>query len=93
MERVWKKYRLHIDSHTAVAFAAAEQTSAGLDWKGNVHTVVLATGHYAREAELIRKVTGETVPEMPSLQQKIEPVAVISPNLDAFKGIITRYYQ
>jgi len=93
MERVWKKYRLHIDSHTAVAFAAAEQTSAELDWKGNVHTVVLATGHYAREAELIRKVTGETVAKMPSLQQKIEPVAVISPNLDAFKGIITHYYQ
>ena len=90
MERVWKKYRLHIDSHTAVAFAAAEQTGAELDWKGNVHTVVLATGHHAREAELIRKVTGETVAEMPSLQQKIEPVAVISPNLDAFKEIITQ---
>jgi len=93
MERVWKKYRLHIDSHTAVAFAAAEQTAAGLDWKGNVHTVVLATGHYAREAELIRKATGETVAEMPSFQEKMEPVAVISPNLDAFKGIITRCFQ
>jgi len=93
MERVWKKYHLHIDSHTAVAFAAAEQTAAGLDWKGNVHTVVLATGHYARQAELIRKVTGETVAEMQSLQQKIKPVAVISPNLDAFKGIITRCFQ
>jgi len=90
MERVWKKHRLHIDSHTAVAFAAAEQTGTELDWKGNVHTVVLATGHHAREAKLIRKVTGETVTEMPSLQQKIEPAAVISPNLDAFKGIITR---
>jgi threonine synthase len=93
MERVWKKYHLHIDSHTAVAFAAAEQTAAGLDWKGNVHTVVLATGHYAREAELIRKVTGETVAEMQSLQQKIEPAAVISPNLDAFEGIIARHFQ
>jgi len=93
MERVWKKYHLHIDSHTAVAFAAAEQTNADLHWKGNVHTVVLATGHHAREAELIRKVTGETVAEMQSLQQKIEPVALISPNLDAFKGIITHYYQ
>jgi len=92
MERVWKKYRLRVDSHTAVAFAAAEQTSAELDWKGNVHTVVLATGHHAREAELIRKVTGETVAEMPSLQQKIEPVAAIAPNLDAFKGIITRCF-
>jgi len=93
MERVWKKYHLHIDSHTAVAFAAAEQTAAKLDWKGNVHTVVLATGHYAREAELIRKATGENVAEMLSIQQKIEPIAVISPNLDAFKGIITRCFQ
>jgi threonine synthase len=93
MERVWKKYHLHIDSNTAVAFAAAEQTAAGLDWKGNVHTVVLATRHYAREAELIRTVTGETVPEMQPLQQTIEPVAVISPNLDAFQGIISRCFQ
>jgi threonine synthase len=93
MERVWKKYRLHIDSHTAVAFAAAEQTAAELEWKGNVHTVVLATGHYTREAELVRKVTGKTVAEMLSIQQKIEPIAVISPNLDAFEGIIARCFQ
>jgi len=93
MEHVWKKYRLYIDSHTAVAFAAAEQTAAELDWKGNVHTVVLATGHYARDAELVRKATGEPVAEMLSIQQKIEPVAVISPNLDAFKGIISRCFQ
>jgi len=93
IERVWKKYRLHIDSHTAVAFAAAEQTSASLNWKENMHTVVLATGHYAREAELIRTVTGEAVPEMPSLHQKIEPIAVISPNLDVFEGIIAHCFQ
>jgi threonine synthase len=78
MERFWQKYHRRIDSHTAVAFAAAEQTAAVLDWKGNVHTVVLATGHYAREAEI---------------QQKIEPAAVISPNLDAFEEVIVRCVQ
>jgi threonine synthase len=78
MERVRKKYHRRIDSHTAVAFAAAEQTAAVLDWKGNVHTVVLATGHYAREVEL---------------QQKIEPAAIISPNLDAFEEVIVRCVQ
>jgi len=93
MERVWKKYRLYIDSHTAVAFAAAEQTAAELEWKGNVHTVVLATGHHARQAELIREVTSEPVAEMLSIQQKIEPIAVISPNIDAFEGIIARCFQ
>jgi threonine synthase len=93
MEHVWKKYRLYIDSHTAVAFAAAEQTAAELEWKGNVHTVVLATGHHAREAELIRKITGEPVTEMLSIQQKIEPIAVIPPNFDAFEGIIARCFQ
>jgi threonine synthase len=89
IEQVWKKYRLHIDSHTAVAFAAAEQTAAKENWKGYFHTVVLATGHYAREAELVGGITGQTIPEkFDFLQKKVEPVAVIPPNLDAFEGII-----
>ena len=89
IEQVWKKYRLHIDSHTAVAFAAAEQTAAREGWKGHAHTVVLATGHYAREAELVSKITGQAIPEMfEFLNKKVEPVAVIPPNLDAFEGII-----
>jgi threonine synthase len=89
IERVWKKYRVHIDSHTAVAFAAAEQTAARENWKGYFHTVVLATGHYAREAELVGSITGQTIPEQfEFLKKKAEPVAVIPPNLDAFEGII-----
>jgi len=89
IEQVWKKYRLHIASHTAVAFAAAEQTAAKENWKGYFHTVILATGHYAREAQLIGKITGQTIPEtFASLQKEVEPIAVIPPNLDAFEGII-----
>jgi threonine synthase len=89
IEQVWKKYHLYIDSNTAVAFAAAEQTAAREDWKGYFHTVVLATGHYGREAELIRKITGQTTPDMfQSLRKQVEPIAVIPPNLDAFEGII-----
>jgi threonine synthase len=89
IEQVWKKYRVYIDSHTAVAFAAAEQTAAKENWKGYFHTVVLATRHYGREAELIGNITGQTIPEkFEFLKKKVEPVAVIPPNLDAFEGII-----
>jgi threonine synthase len=89
IEDVWKNYRLPIDSPTAVAFAAAEQTAAIQGWKGNSHTVVLATGHYAREAELLRTITGEPVPEMfQSLQKEVDPIAVIPPDIDAFEGVI-----
>ena len=91
IEYVWKKYHLHIDPHTAVAFAAAEQTAASREWSGHVHTVVLATGHHAKEADLVRKVTGQTinVPEQfISLRKKTDPVAVIAPQLDAFEGVI-----
>ena len=89
IENVWKRYRVFIDSHTAVAFAAAEQTVAQEDWKGYFHTVVLATGHYAREAELVGSITGQTIPEkFDFLKKKVEPIAAIPPNLDAFEGII-----
>jgi len=93
IEQVWKKYRLYIDSHTAIAFAAAEQTAAQKNWKGYFHTVALATGHYAREAELIGKITGQAIPEkFEFLKKEVEPVAVIPPNLDAFEGIIAHCF-
>jgi threonine synthase len=89
IEGVWKKYRLYIDSHTAVAFAAAEQIAAREGWSEHLHTVILATGHYGREAELVGNITGQAIPEMfESLKKEVEPIAVIPPNLDAFEGII-----
>jgi threonine synthase len=39
------KYGIYIDPHTAVAFAAAQRFMERADWKGNVHTVILSTGH------------------------------------------------
>jgi threonine synthase len=89
IEQVWKKYHVCIDSHTAVAFAAAEQTAAEQGWNGDAHTVVLATGHYARERDLVGKATGQTIPEVfQSLQKEAYPFAVIPPNLEAFEGVI-----
>ena len=91
MESVRKKYDLYIDPHTAVAFAAAEQTAAAQNWKGQIHTVVLATGHYAKSAEQVRRATGRNIaiPEkFRPLQKKVDPIAVIPPNLDAFEGVI-----
>ena len=91
IEYAWKKYHIHIDSHTAVALAAAEQIAAARQWGGHTHTVVLATGHPAKETDLVRRATGQSiqVPEsLLALQKKTDPIAVIPPQLDAFEGAI-----
>jgi threonine synthase len=88
---VRSKYGVYIDPHTAVAFAAARKFAEREDWKGNVHTVVLSTGHYSKAAGLIREATGEDVaiPEdILSLQKMTDPIAIIPPNLDAFENVI-----
>jgi threonine synthase len=91
MEKVWKQYHVLVDPHTAVAFAAAESLSISREWNGQVHTVVLATGHPAREAALVLKATGQNVkiPEpLVEAQKKTDPVAVIDPRLEALEGAI-----
>jgi threonine synthase len=91
MEKVWKKYGALIDPHTAVAFAAAETLSASREWSDHVHTVILATGHPAKEAELILKATGQEIPvpeNLAHLQKKIDPIAIIDPQLAALEGAI-----
>jgi threonine synthase len=91
MESAWKKYKVQVDSHTAVAFAAAEKIIAEREWKGRTHAVVLATGHPAREAALVEEAIGEaiTVPQsILALQKKCDPIAVIPPQLDAFEGAV-----
>jgi threonine synthase len=53
--------------------------------------VVLATGHPAKEAALIKEVTGQNIPipeHLRMLQKKTDPIAVIEPQLDAFEGAI-----
>jgi len=85
------KYGIYIDTHTAVAFAAAQRYTEEAEWKGNVHTVVLSTGHYSKAAGLIREATGENVaiPEdILSLQKMTDPIAIIPPNLDSFENVI-----
>jgi threonine synthase len=91
IEQAWKKYHIHIDPHTAVAFAAAEQITASREWSGSVHTVVLATGHPAKEADMVHKASGETIAipdHLQALQKKTDPIAIIPPQLDAFEGAI-----
>ena len=92
MEYVWKKYNVCIDPHTAVAFAAAEHISTSRKWGSQVHTVTLAIEHPAKETELVYKATGQKI-EVPEnlriLEKKSEPAAVIKPQLDAFKDVIT----
>ncbi|MDR2479281.1 MAG: threonine synthase [Treponema sp.] len=91
IEYAWKKYQIHIDPHTAVALAAAEQIAAARQWGGHTHTVVLATGHPAKEAALVREATGQTisVPEsLLALRKQSDPIAIIPPQIDAFEGAI-----
>jgi threonine synthase len=91
MKKAYKKYKVILDSHTAVAFAAAEQHAAKPAYHGQVHTVVLATEHPAKEAELVAETTGcpVEIPErLARLSKKVDPVAVIDPKLDSFEGTI-----
>jgi threonine synthase len=93
MESAWKKYGMHIDPHTAVALAAAQKVIAENDWKGHTHTVVLATGHPAREANLVKEAVGQAfslrAPEpLLALQKRCDPIAVILPQLEAFEGAV-----
>jgi len=91
MEHVYKKYNAYIDPHTAVAFAAAMETSDRLKWKGNTNIVVLATGHPARSANLAEKATGKAIktPDfLKELWKKCDPIALIPPQLDAFESAV-----
>ena len=91
METVYKKYNVHIDPNTAVAFAAAQKVIAEREWNCNAHTVVLATGHPAREASLAEETAGTSI-DVPrsllALKKKCEPVAVISPQLETLESAI-----
>jgi len=89
MEFAWKKFNMFIDPHTAVALAAMLQVSG--KWDSNAHVIVLATGHPAKGADLVYKITGRTVslPEsLLALQKKTDPIAIIPPQLDAFEGAV-----
>ncbi|MDR1837990.1 MAG: threonine synthase [Treponema sp.] len=92
IEYVWKQYGVFIDPHTAVAFAAAQKINSGQEWNGNAHTIVLATGHPARFANIVKEAAGKAV-DVPesffALQKKCDPIALIPPQLDAFENAIS----
>ena len=91
MEYVFKNFGIHIDSHTAVAFAAAREVALERKWMNHSHTVILATGHPAREANLARETAGQVI-KIPdtllALQKKCDPVAIISPELEPLESAI-----
>jgi threonine synthase len=89
MEKAWKTYKVLLDPHSAVAFAAARRFSRGSAF--NSHVVALATGHPAKQAELVAQATGEelAIPEkFAGLWKRTDPVAAIPPKLDALEGAI-----
>jgi threonine synthase len=92
IKEAWEKYRILIDPHTAVAWAAVKKAQ-GLPEKA--HTVVIATGHPAFHAALVEKITGQKV-ELPAqiaaLGQGGRPIAVISPELSALEAAIAAAY-
>ena len=90
MEKVWKSYGVLIDPHGAVAFAAANEFVKS-DSSSDIHIVVLATGHPAREAALVEHATGQKVvlPEKFEIFQKeTDPIAVIDPHPETLEGLL-----
>jgi threonine synthase len=89
--RAWKKYGVLLDPHSAVAFAAAEDLAASQEFAGHVHTVVIATGHPAKRAALVSQAIGgdiEIPPRLAQLQRRVDPIAIIKPDLEALEGVI-----
>jgi threonine synthase len=88
---VWSRYGQLLDPHGAVAFAGAERLLASEGMDDKTHAVILATGHPAREGELVSRCTGETV-ELPeklaALRRKADPIALIDPELAALESAI-----
>jgi len=91
MEQVYKKYGIYIDSNTAVAFASAREIADEYNLNGQAHTVVLATGHPAREASLTGDAVGQSI-DVPdsilALKKRCDPIAIIQPQLDAVESAI-----
>jgi threonine synthase len=88
IEEAWTRYHILLDSHSAVAFAAARRMSRDVE---HSHVVVLATGHPAKQAGLVKEATGQFV-EIPAhlknLWKKTDPIADIPPQLEALEGAI-----
>jgi threonine synthase len=85
----WEKFGILLNPHSAVAFAAAEQAFAEKD--NGSHCVVLATGHPAKFADFVSRITGQniTIPqEFAMLKNISKPTALIPAELDALESSI-----
>ena len=90
MEQAWKQYGILLDPQGAVAFAAARDFSKSGKFS-NAHVVILATGHPAREAGLVKTATGQKVPlpeNLTLLKKEANPIALIDPLLDVLENTI-----
>lgn len=89
MEWVWKNFSVLLDPHGAVAFAAAREFNG--DGSRDSHCVILATGHPAKEADIVGKATGQIV-ELPeklrNFRKQVSPIALIDPHLEALESAI-----
>jgi len=95
MEQAWKQYGVLLEPHGAVAFAAAR----GFAESGKIpraHTVILATGHPAREADVVKTVTGQEIPlpeKLSLLEKDVQPIALIDPDFDVLKSTIESCFE
>ena len=90
MEYAWKQYGILLDPHSAVAFAAARDFINSGKFPLS-HVVVLATGHPAIEADLVKTATGQRIPlpeKLDVFKKDLDPVALIDPRLEALEGAI-----
>ncbi|MHC6202395.1 threonine synthase [Breznakiellaceae bacterium SP9] len=91
MKKVWDRYNVIVGPHTAVAFAAVEQFRLKTDLSYPSHTIIIATGHPAKEAQTVTRVTGQyvAVPQkLAMLHTEVKPIALIDPDLEALEGAI-----
>ena len=89
MRHAWERYKVLLDPHSAVAFGAARDFHKTGD--RGAHTVILATGHPAREAGLVKQATGQIIPlpeKFRELARDTNPIALIDPELTALEGAI-----
>jgi threonine synthase len=89
MQEVWEKYRVLIDPHCAVAFAAARSLAGDRNFSG--HIVIHSTGHPAKYADAILQATGQVLrlPEkLVPLTGKADPLAIIQPDLEGLESAI-----
>ena len=89
MEYCWKRYKVLLDPHSAVAFKATLKFAGRGDFEG--HIVTLATGAPSRYSDLVGRVTGQTItvpPHLAALQKKSAPLAKIPCELAMLESAI-----